>query len=221
VTTAEKGVTWALGLALAVCLLCGQAVADATVPTRAGAQTGAAFGRAGFAYLTGLRRFAALLLWNRLEPQFHEYYLGQPLKYQTFLLPNMNMVLLLDPQFIQAYYMAPWIVRDNGRAEDAIVIAREGVAANPDSGLLHTSLAQILYLEKRDETESVRQADLAMRPNQLWADATEQWQALKVLADIYAHAGLPQKADLALAVTRELEKSMGSAPGFRDPDQQF
>jgi tetratricopeptide (TPR) repeat protein len=211
----------AAGLVLAACLLGGQALVDARVPLRSGAEAGATFGRAGFAYLTGLRRFAALLLWNRLEPQYHEYYGGATLKYQTFLLPNMRIVLLLDPQFIQAYYTVPWIVRDNGLVDEAIAIARQGVADNPDSGLLHTSLAQILYLEKRDQAESLAQADLAMRPDQLWADATEQWQALKVLADIYRHAGLADKAAAADAVTVELEAQIGSAPGFRDPDQQF
>jgi tetratricopeptide (TPR) repeat protein len=221
VTAVRKSASLLVGLALVACLLGGQALADARIPARSGLQAGATFGRAGFAYLTGLRRFGALLLWNRLEPQFHEYYLGQPLKYQTYLLPSLRLVLLLDPQFIQAYYMAPWIVRDNGHTEDAIVIARDAVVDNPDSGLLHTSLAQILYLEKRDQAESVRQADLAMRQNQLWADATEQWQAMKILADIYAHAGMPQKADLANVVATQLETQIGSAPGFRDPDQQF
>jgi tetratricopeptide (TPR) repeat protein len=221
VTATRKSAGLLVGVALIACLLGGQALADASIPARSGTQAGVTFGRAGFAYLTGLRRFAALLVWNRLEPQFHEFYLGQPLKYQTYLLPNLRLVLLLDPQFIQAYYMAPWIVRDNGHVEDALAIARDAVVDNPDSGLLHTSLAQILYLEKREQAESVRQADLAMRQNQLWADATEQWQGMKILADIYAHAGLQEKADLAIAVTKQLETQIGSAPGFRDPDQQF
>jgi tetratricopeptide (TPR) repeat protein len=221
VTVDRRVATTLAGLALVACLLAGQAVADARVPLRSGAQAGATMGRAGFAYLTGLRRFAALVLWNRLEPQYHGYYIGKPLKDQVFLLPNLRLVLMLDPQFIQAYYMAPWILRDNDRLDDAIAIARSAVRDNPDSGLLHTALAQILYLEKRDTAESLRQADLAMAPDQLWADETEQWQALKIVADIYRSAGLTAKADAAIAVTKLLETQLGSAPGFRDPDAQF
>jgi tetratricopeptide (TPR) repeat protein len=211
---------------LAVCVLLaavlgGQAVADSRVPARAGAASGAAIGRAGFAYLTGLRRFAALLIWNRLEPQFHGYYSTLALKDERFLLPNMRIVTLLDPQFIQSYYMVPWILVDNGKLAEAMDIAREGVANNPDSGLLHTSLAQLMYLKTQDLNGAVAQADLAMRPDQVWADATEQWQSMKILIDIYTKAGEPAKADAALLVTKELESRMGAAPGFLDPDAQF
>jgi tetratricopeptide (TPR) repeat protein len=218
---ANRGAIVLAAFAFVACLLGGQALADARVPARSGAEAGAMLGRASFAYLTGLRRFAALILWNRLEPQYHGYYREKPLKDQVFLLPNLRMVLVLDPQFIQAHYMAPWILRDNGRIDEALSVARAAVEDNPDSGLLHTALAQLLYLEKRDRAESLRQADLAMRPNQLWADDTEQWEALKIIADIYRSAGLTTKADAAIAVTKQLETRMDSAPGIRDPDEQF
>jgi tetratricopeptide (TPR) repeat protein len=220
-TTARRGANLALGTLLAASLLAGQAVTDASMHARGGPQAGEVFGRAGFAYLTGLRRFAALLLWNRLEPQYHEYYSGRSLKDQTFLLPNLRVVLMLDPRFIQAYYMAPWVVRDNGLVDDAIAIARQGAADNPDSGLLHTSLAQILYLERRDQAESLREADLAMRPDQLWADATEQWESMKIIADIYRSAGLADRAETAIAITKQLEAAPGTVPGLRDPGEQF
>jgi tetratricopeptide (TPR) repeat protein len=220
--TVDRRVATALaGIALVACLLAGQAVADARVPLRSGAQAGATMGRAGFAYLTGLRRFAALVLWNRLEPQYHGFYAGESLKGQVFLLPNLRVILMLDPQFIQAYYMAPWILRDNGLIDEAISLARSGVSDNPGSGLLHTALAQILYLEKRDISESLRQADLATAPDQMWADETEQWQSLKIIADIYRSAGLTAKAEAAIAVTKLLDTQLGGAPGFRDPDAQF
>lgn len=218
---ARKAIAAALVCLLLAGLLGGQAVADATVPARAGTVAGAAMGRAGFAYLTGLRRFAALLLWNRLEPQFHGYYSDLALKDERFLLPNMRVVTLLDPQFIQAYYMVPWILVDNGKLPDAMAVAREGVGNNPDSGLLHTALAQLLYLKVKDLKGAVAQADLAMRTNQVWADATEQWQSMKILIDIYNKAGEPEKANAALLVTKELESQLGGAPGFRDPDAQF
>jgi hypothetical protein len=206
---------------LVACLLGGQALVDGRAASSGASRVGSTVGRAGFAYLTGLRRFAALLLWNRLEPQFHEYYRDRTIKDQTFVLPNIRLIVLLDPQFIQAYYLAPWIVQANGKVADALAIAREGVANNPRSGLLHSALAQILYLRTDDLRGAVAQADLAMRPDQVWADATEQWQGIRLLRDIYKKAGLPEKAAETDRVTALLESDLGGAPGFRDPDEQF
>ncbi len=209
------------GLVLAVMLLGGQAVSDARVATTATSSAGAVVGRASFAYLTGLRRFAAVLLWSRLEPQFHEFYGGVPLSKQLYFLPNARLITLLDPQFVQAYDIAPWILLQNGRLSQAIGLAREGVRNNPHSGVLHTSLAQILYLRTKDRAGAIRQADLAVRPDEVWLDAVQQWQSLTLIADIYTHSGLPDKAAQALAITRQLDKDLGGAPGFRDPDTQF
>jgi hypothetical protein len=137
--------TSAAAMALVACLLGGQALVDGGVAAVSVTRIDATVGRAGFAYLTGLRRFAALLLWNRIEPQFHAYYADRPIKEQTFVLPNLRVIVALDPQFIQAYYVAPWVVQANDKVADALAIAREGVANNPRSGLLHSALAQILY----------------------------------------------------------------------------
>ncbi|MDO8915451.1 MAG: hypothetical protein Q7W16_05145 [Coriobacteriia bacterium] len=210
-----------IALLLVACILGGQALVDGGIASSDATQVGSAAGRAGFAYLTGLRRFAALLLWNRIEPQFHEYYGGKPIEEQTFILPNLRLVVALDPQFVQAYYVAPWVVRANGREADAIAIAREGVANNPRSGLLHSALAQILFLRAGELGAAVEQADLAMRPDQVWADATEQWQGVRMLREIYAKAGLSAKVAETDRVTALLESDLGGAPGFRDPDEQF
>jgi hypothetical protein len=209
--------TSAAAMALVACLLGGQALVDGGAG--AVARVDATVGRAGFAYLTGLRRFAALLLWNRIEPQFHEFYGGRSLEQQTFVLPNLRVIVLLDPQFIQAYYVAPWVVQANDKVADAIAIAREGVANNPRSGLLHSALAQILYLRTDDIGGAVEQADLAMRPDQVWADATQQWQGIRTLRDIYAKAGLPDRVAETDRVTALLEAALGGAPGY--PDEQF
>ncbi len=207
--------------ALLGCLLGGQAIVDGRAPATVSSSPGESAARAGFAYLTGLRRFAALLIWNRLEPQFHEYYDGTPLKTQLFVLPNMRIVLLLDPRFIQAYYIAPWILIENARIQDGVELARRGVMDNPDSGLLHASLAQILVLRTSDLKGAVHQADLAMRSDQLWASGTEQWQAMQMLAGVYRTAGLKQKEADVRRVIRQIESDLGGAPGYRDPDAQF
>jgi hypothetical protein len=212
---------WGARFALLACILVGQGLVDVAVPAGAVTRVESSAGRAGFAYLTGLRRFAALVLWNRIEPQFHDYYEGRPIRDQTFVLPNLRVIVALDPQFIQAYYVAPWIVQANGRIGDAVAIAREGVDNNPRSGLLHSAFAQILYLRADDLSGAVEQADLAMRPDQVWADATQQWQGIRALRDIYAKAGLQARVAETDRVTAQLESDLGGAPGFRDPDSQF
>jgi hypothetical protein len=221
VTLTRRLSTGLIAVALVACILSGQALVEGGAPASGVTRVESATGRAGFAYLTGLRRFAAILLWNRIEPQLHGYYERLPIKDQTFVLPNLRVIVLLDPQFIQAYYIAPWIVQANARVADALSIAREGVANNPRSGLLHSALAQLLYLKTDDLDGAVEQADLAMRSDQVWADATQQWQGIRILRDIYVKAGLLEKAAQTDRVTALLESDLGGAPGFRDPDEQF
>ncbi|HET6498719.1 MAG TPA: hypothetical protein VFH17_06695, partial [Coriobacteriia bacterium] len=47
--------------------LAGQAVAGTLVPASEKGGAGAAIERAGFSYLTGIRTYAAAVLWNRLD----------------------------------------------------------------------------------------------------------------------------------------------------------
>jgi tetratricopeptide (TPR) repeat protein len=210
-----------VALALVATLLGGQALADARLPSLERRDAVAPVGRAGFAYLTGLRRFAAIVLFNRLEPQFHEYYVAKALKDLKFLMPNFRIITWLDPQFVQPYYMATWILFRNGRVEEALALSRESVAANPRSGLLHTAYAQLLYLDKRDVPEQVRQCDLAMREDTVWADVEEMWDSLMIIKSIYLGAGLTAKAERAQAIADALDVSPDRAPGLLDPGAQF
>jgi hypothetical protein len=219
VTRAGSVRTAVAALVLVACLLAGQAVVVTRAPTFGSAQ--ATVGKASFAYLTGLRRFAAMLLFNRIDPQHDTYYQNVPFGQQTFMLTDYNIIVLLDPQFIQAYYIGPQLLVDNDRLREALVLARQGVANNPDSGLLHGTLALILYAKTKDLAGAVREADIAMRPNQVWADYNEQWQALRFLEDIYTKARLPARAEQVRRVMAQLDRKDPNAPGVRDPNAQF
>ncbi len=142
----------ALGLVL---IIAGQMGAGALAPAEEGSAVESA-GRAGFAYLTGVRTFAAAVLWNRLDPIFHDYYEEVPLGEQLSLLPMVRMVNWLDPQFVDGYYISAWILSQRGEVEQAYEIASEGVENNPDSGVLRTSYAQILYLNGEDDESGLR-----------------------------------------------------------------
>ncbi|MDZ4063912.1 MAG: hypothetical protein U1E22_04510, partial [Coriobacteriia bacterium] len=118
---------WSISLvafALVAILLVGQAGTDISMPTRTPA--GRELGRAGFAYLSGLRVFAAYVLWNRIEPVFHGYYEGVALDQQTYALPTVNLVLALDPQFEDGYYTVAWILAQRGDVSGGLELAKRG-----------------------------------------------------------------------------------------------
>jgi tetratricopeptide (TPR) repeat protein len=205
---------------LAGVLLAGQAGADAAAPVgRSG--TGRTLGRTGDAYLSGLRIFAALVIWNKLEPQFHGFYSDLALKDQAFLMPNLRLVLLLDPQFVQAYYDVPWVLADNGKVDEALSVSREAIANNPRSGLLRMSYAQIIFLFRKDYAAAAAQADLALGASMQWKDELEYWENVSIARDVYARAGLKDKSDRMVAILTALEAKYGGAsriPGDRDTD---
>ncbi len=175
-------------VALLVLVVLAQTAAAAIAPTGSSAETGRLIGRAGFAYLSGIRTFAAAVLWNRLEPQFHLYYANKPLKENTQLLPTIRLVQALDPQFVQAYYNAAWIVWERGRTEEAFDIAQQGIDNNPRAGLLRASLAQLLLSEDsktKSEAhldEAVAQADAGMAADMVWTNDADKFEGYAVFA---------------------------------------
>jgi hypothetical protein len=216
-----------------VVVLGGQSLADAAAPSVPnGAQTGQAVGRAGFAYLTGLRQFAAALLWNRLDPQMHEYYGGHiGLGHMTFMLPNVKVITLLDPQFIEGYYVAPVILIESGtlpgtspqeaktRLESGLALAKEGVTNNPNSGILLESYAQLLWTEGKDLKAAVPYAERAMGKGIVWRTDEEQWDALSVLRDLFKKAGLTRDATTAQAIMDAIQNDPNATKNAADSDK--
>lgn len=170
-----------------------QAVAFSAAP-RGGTSPGELLGKTGFAYLGGLRTFAAAVIWNRIDPQGHEYFEGVTLTDQTFLVPKMRMVTLLDPTFTDAYYVTSWIVYKRIGPEDGVAVAREGLVANPDSGLMRANLVQLLFLQDKagNRSEIFRYAKLIAAGDSLWKDDEERFEgyatAMHALEDSGEHA---------------------------------
>jgi tetratricopeptide (TPR) repeat protein len=202
-------VTAALVVALLLSLVGGQALADASVRSGGFADTGRVLGRTGFAYLTGLRTFAAAVLYARLDPINDGYYPGTTLPQKKFLIPSLYVIILLDPQFEQAYYVAPWILMDAGRTSEAARLAEAGVSDNPGSGLLHASLAQVLVSEG-DVVGAVRQADIALALK--WADEGERYDNLASMEAIYQRAKLRAKAHAAFLERLRLQPKYQAPP---------
>jgi len=186
---------------LLIALLGGQAAADALAQHDGGLETGRAVGRAGFAYLSGLRTAVAAMLWNRLEPQLHTYYLGVPLEDQTYILPTISLVITLDPQFEQAYYVAPWVIARRGDAEEGLELARLGTLNIPESALLQASYAQMIAVFEEDYARAAQEADKVLDLS--WESIFEQHDWFGVLRSIYKNAG---RQDMVDRLSRELER---------------
>jgi hypothetical protein len=210
----RASVRFAIVAALLVVLLAAQAGAAALVPVGQSAETGRVIGRAGFAYLSGIRTFSAAVVWSRLDPQFDLYYGNKALSDQTQMLPMMRLVQMLDPQFVQAYYIASWIVARRGDPAEGFRIAREGIARNPRSGLLRSSYIENMMLEDNERVmqgqsrvhvkEAVKQADAAVRPDMIWTDDAEKLEGYAVIAAAYRIAGMEEQAQAAKAVAAAL-----------------
>jgi hypothetical protein len=194
--------------------------AQAAAVTAAPAQrtsTARSLGRAGFAYLGGLRTFAAAVIWNRIDPQFHGYFTGVPLSDQIFMLPKLRMVTLLDPTFAEAYYISSYIVFKHSSPEAGLAIAREGVAANPDAGRLKANLVQLLFVADRvgNRTEIMRAIDGVLDSDTKWDDPEAQFEGYGIAMNALESFGDAARAG---RVKRQLDAWRAEGVGQGDHD---
>jgi hypothetical protein len=198
-------ITVVLIVALLVSLVAVQGIAHAAAPAEPVASTGRLLGSTGFAYLGGLRIFAAAVLWNRLEPQFDGYYSSERLGQLTFLMPTFYLVQRLNPQFVQAYYNAAFILGMRKQWDEAFRVAREGIANNPDSGLMRASYVQVLLMKdkKANLSEAYEQSLLGIRPNMTYDNVDDEFESLGVFRGVFAQAG---NAALEAATQQRLDK---------------
>jgi hypothetical protein len=192
-------------VALLAVILVGQGATDALAPSGR-VPSGRSVGRASFAFLGGLRTFAAAVLWNRLDPQKDTYYAFQPFEKLVFMLPTIRIVVALDPQFEQPYFVAALLLARSGRKAEGLKLARDGVAANPDSGLLRASLVQLMIIYEKDYKAAAAEADRVLAPNIRWATLNDEFEGLAIVRDAYKLAGQKAKYEKVLA----LQKVVGS-----------
>lgn len=204
---------------LVAVLLGAQFIAAQNTPASGVASTGRTIGQAGFAYLGGLRTFGAAVLWNRLEPQFHDYYAGRKLKDQTFLLPTMYIVQRLDPQFVQAYYNAAFLLAQRGSWEEAYRVAQEGIENNPRSGLMRANYVQLLLYQDKiaNQDKALEQATIGLGPDIVYANPDDEFESLGVFRVPFRAAG---RADVVAAIDQRQDqlRAEGGTPSGLDHD---
>jgi hypothetical protein len=194
-------------LVLLLAVVLAQNIAATRAPSGTSSETGRLIGRAGFAYLSGMRTFAAAVLWNRLDPQYDLYYHQRDLGHDTQMLPTMWIVQMLDPQFVQSYYIASWIVSRHGDPQGGFDVIREGIRNNPRSGLLRAGYIQLMFLNDRQGYihDAVAQADAGTAPGVIWTARDEKMESYAVFATAYHLAGLTSKEKAVRAVVASLE----------------
>ncbi|KAF0209136.1 MAG: hypothetical protein FD171_777 [Actinobacteria bacterium] len=189
-------------------VLAGQYAGDSIMGAQSSTATVAAVGRASTSYLTGIRTYAAAVLWNRIEPLLHGYYDGVPLTEQRYMLSTIALVEWLSPSFAPAYYVGPWILIRNDKVAEGMAMAKAGVEQAPDSGMCRQSYAQLLVLESKDLRGAVVQATAALGPGIVWADATEQVNAYASLEQIFRQAGETAQADFVKSEIDRIDASI-------------
>jgi hypothetical protein len=178
---------------LFVLLFGAQALASANAPAGGVASTGRIIGQTGFAYLGGLRTFAAAVLWNRLDPIFDGYYQGFDKSFQTFL-PEVHLVQVLDPQFQQPYYVTSYWLLRSGRAKEGLALAELGLKNNPNAGLMYATVAQLLFVNAKGKV-SPRMLELArigVSDKVTWMNSDDQFEGYGIFAAIMDKAGQKQ-----------------------------
>lgn len=195
-------------LLLATLVLAGTAMADSLTPPAERGGAGEEVGRAGFAYLTGIRTFGAAVLWNRIDPIFHDYYEGLPLTEQTYMLPTIRMIVMLDPELQQPYFVAAWMLAQRGEVEEGVALARLGVDNNPTAGLMRANYAQILWLVVGDVEGAAEQARAGLAEEIRWASLPEQFEGYAVFRDVLRAAGDEELAERVAAKAREIDREI-------------
>ncbi|HHJ99416.1 MAG TPA: hypothetical protein ENN10_05660 [Actinobacteria bacterium] len=196
----------------------GQAMADTLVPEASGAETNEAVGRAASSYLTGIKTYAAAALWNRIDPVMHGYYGSTPIGEQRYMLSTISLVIALDPHQEQAYSVGSWILADNGRVEEALVMAERGVEANPHAGLLLSNLAQMEYLYGEGLDAAVVIAERVLNDDIEWLDGIQQHQWYPLLGDIFRQADRDDLDALVQDRLERLDEELGDELSHEDHD---
>lgn len=210
-------------LAMVLCLglvLGGQAVADSALAGTPGANQQAVIGRAASSYLTGLRTFAAAVLWNRLDVLSHGYYRNVSLEEQRYILSTVAIVQALDPRAVQSYYIGSWILVRNDRVADGLAMAQRGVENNPTSGILRVNLAQLRMFYEDDIAGAVglAQSVLELGDDAQWADSVEEHNGLSIMGAIFRAGGRDDLDAHVQEILAHVDEEAGDALDHIDHD---
>ena len=111
-------------------------------------------------FLGGVRQYLAYTLFIKNDKLHHTYY-GN-LAQEQELIPYFILITMLDPYYVDAYYIGTDLMDLSGKKDEAIKFNLQGIEANPDSADLFASLAD-LYLEEKDYEKAAAAFGEALR----------------------------------------------------------
>ncbi len=134
------------------------------------------------------------------------------------MIPTLRLVVALDPQFAQAYYISSFMVFEASH-EEGLALARLGVANNPNAGILHANLAQLLFIDDKiaHRDEIVRQVALGSAPNARWSDESQTYEGLATMSQALIGIGEAQAAEQLQARMAQIKARIGDV-GDHDHD---
>ena len=166
-----------------------QSLAGLTAVGSDGTATGRALGEAGFVYLTGFRSTLAGILWKRVDEQGDQFYEGVDFATQSYMLPTVRIVTMLDPHYVEPYFVGQWVIAHQGQRRQALAMTREGLANNPDSGVLRSSMAQLLDTFFDHDPRAYQWALKTIAPDSKWRSTEEKFAAWAVARDMFKRYG--------------------------------
>jgi len=196
-------------LALAV-IVGAQSLANASAPPVTQTSQSKVIGQAGFAYLGGVRVMLAGLIYQRLDPQFHQYGTSQILN-RIDLIDSLRLIQALNPQLEQPYYYVAFVLMLKGRQSAALAVAREGIANNPTSGLLRANYVQLLMMQnkKANLPEMLKQTKIGLGKGMTYSSVDDEYESYGIFRTAFIIAGDKQMAQALNAAQRDLEARGG------------
>ena len=173
-------------------ILGGQYVCDLTRPKNiGGTELSETLGKAGFSYLTGIRKMTAYFLYNRLDVIHDTYYHGIGMKNHLHLIPELHIIQKLNPEIIPVYYLQSHILASNDKMEDAIEFNNIGIKENPESGLLLANQITLYYQRDGEETEEDVEllAEKGIQDDIRYIDTEDAFFSLAIFRDTYENLG--------------------------------
>ena len=201
--------------AAGLCLVVVAQVLAGVVPAGvSGAATGASLGQAGFVYLTGFRSTLAGILWKRIDEQGDTYYANIDLGKQDYLLPTVRIVTWLDPQYTEPYYVGQWVIAREGDLKDAVAMTEEGLANNPDSGLLRSSYAQLLDVFFKHDSRAYGWAIQTVASDSKWRSVEEKFDSYAIARELFKRYSDTARYDATVKVMTDLKKPGATLAAF-------
>lgn len=135
-------------------------------------------------FLGGIRQYLAYTFFIKTDKLHHVY--GDTPE----LIPYFLIITYLDPQYIDAYYVACGLIFDAGKPDEALKLNMRGIEINPNSADLYFSLADI-YIRKNQYQEALNALEEASR---LKSELSTRDLIVEGLSIVYKKLGEEEKS---------------------------